>query len=117
MHRVGYHFRSDIFDKACNDLGYRAVNGKLVRETGFDPESRFEQALVRYGPRLDVIDLSKDADEESMKVKKYIRELFPKIPDEDLDEIYKRAWEQVRQYSHFSCTFADNVMSGHFYCR
>ncbi|KAG9540770.1 hypothetical protein KCU77_g22507, partial [Aureobasidium melanogenum] len=47
VHRVGYHFRSDIFDQACNFLGYREVNGKLIRDTGFDTTSRFERTIAR----------------------------------------------------------------------
>ncbi|KAI4717512.1 hypothetical protein E4T48_06283 [Aureobasidium sp. EXF-10727] len=93
VHRVGYHFRSDIFDQACNFLGYREVNGKLVRDTGFDTTSRFERTIARFAPRLD-FNADNRTTEQSTKVKDYIRELFPKIPEADLEEIYKRAWEQ-----------------------
>ncbi|KAH0172627.1 hypothetical protein KCU67_g1651, partial [Aureobasidium melanogenum] len=93
VHRVGYHFRSDIFDQACNFLGYREVNGKLIRDTGFDTTSRFERTIARFAPRLE-LNANNRSTEQSTKVKKYIRELFPKIPEEDLEEIYKRAWEQ-----------------------
>ncbi|KAK6006465.1 hypothetical protein QM012_006875 [Aureobasidium pullulans] len=93
VHRVGYHFRSDIFDQACNFLGYREVNGKLIRDTGFDTTSRFERTIARFAPRLE-LNASNRSTEQSTKVKEYIRELFPKIPEEDLEEIYKRAWEQ-----------------------
>lgn len=57
--------------------------------------SRFEKTMSRYGSRFDMIDVNNRSQEESMKVKKYIRELFPKIPEADLQEIYERAWEQV----------------------
>ncbi|KAG9675216.1 hypothetical protein KCU95_g2231, partial [Aureobasidium melanogenum] len=93
VHRVGYHFRSDIFDQACNFLGYREVNGKLIRDTGFDTTSRFERTIARFAPRLE-LNANNRSTEQSTKVKEYIRELFPKIPEEDLEEIYKRAWEQ-----------------------
>ncbi|THW56868.1 hypothetical protein D6D25_03108 [Aureobasidium pullulans] len=93
VHRVGYHFRSDIFDQACNFLGYREVNGKLVRDTGFDTNSRFERTIARFAPRFD-LNVNNRSVEQSTRVKEYIRELFPKIPEADLEEIYKRAWEQ-----------------------
>ncbi|KAI5209744.1 hypothetical protein E4T38_02293 [Aureobasidium subglaciale] len=98
VHRVGYHFRSDIFDQACNFLGYREVNGKLIRDTGFDTTSRFERTVARFAPRID-LNVNTRSSEQSTKVKEYIRELFPKIPEADLEEIYKRAWEQVRHYN------------------
>lgn len=94
---MGYHFRSDIFDQACNFLGYREVNGKLVRDTGFDTNSRFERTIARFAPRFD-LNVNNRSVEQSTRVKEYIRELFPKIPEADLEEIYKRAWEQVRCY-------------------
>ena len=94
---MGYHFRSDIFDQACNFLGYREVNGKLVRDTGFDTNSRFERTIARFAPRFD-LNVNNRSVEQSTIVKEYIRELFPKIPEADLEEIYKRAWEQVRCY-------------------
>ena len=51
--------------------------------------------MSRYGSRFDYIDLTNRSEETSMKVKQHIRELFPKIPEADLQEIYERAWEQV----------------------
>jgi hypothetical protein len=91
VHRVGYHFRSDIFDQACNLLGYRETNGKLIRDTGFDATSRFETTVASFAPTGNLT-----ADNQGIKVKQYIRELFPKIPEHDLQEIYNRAWEMVR---------------------
>ncbi|KAL1306945.1 hypothetical protein AAFC00_005584 [Neodothiora populina] len=94
IYRVGYHFRTDIFDAACNKLGYRERNGKLEKITGLEQPTRFEKTMSRYGSRFDLIDVNNRSQEESMKVKKHIRELFPKIPEVDLQEIYERAWEQ-----------------------
>lgn len=93
VHRVGYHFRTDVFDEACNKLGYCTRNGKLEKIEG---ASRLDKAMFRYGSRFDLIDINNHSEEESQKVKKFIRELFPKIPEADLEAIYKRAWEQVR---------------------
>lgn len=95
IYRVGYHFRTDIFDDACRKLGYSERNGKLEKTSGSDQPTRFEQTMSRYGSRFDAIDINNRSEEESMKVKKHIRELFPKIPEADLEEIYIRAWEQV----------------------
>lgn len=64
--------------------------------------SRFEQTMSRYGSRFDAIDVNNRSEEESNKVKKHIRELFPKIPEVDLQEIYERAWEQVSLFTPLS---------------
>jgi hypothetical protein len=93
---VGYHFRTDVFDDACKKLGYAERNGKLQKIGDTGQPTKFEQTMSRYGSRFDTIDLNNHSKEESLKVKQHIRELFPKIPEADLEEIYIRAWEEVR---------------------
>lgn len=74
--------------------------------------SRFEQTMSRYGSRFDAIDVNNRSEEESNKVKKHIRELFPKIPEVDLQEIYERAWEQVSLFTPFSTSLYGRSSSG-----
>jgi hypothetical protein len=97
-------------------LGYREVNGKLIRDTGFDTTSRFERTIARFAPRLE-LNANNRSTEQSTKVKEYIRELFPKIPEEDLEEIYKRAWEQVRVLESLYIEHTNQLSSGHHNCR
>jgi len=87
-----------VFDDACKRLGYSVKNGKLQKT---ERPTRFEQTVSRYGSRFDTIDVNNRSKEESMKVKQHIRELFPKIPKADLEEIYVRAWEQVSVHAIF----------------
>lgn len=97
-------------------MGYREVNGKLIRDTGFDTTSRFERTIARFAPRLE-LNANNRSTEQSTKVKEYIRELFPKIPEEDLEEIYKRAWEQVRALKSFCNEHTNQPESGYYNCR
>ena len=97
-------------------MGYREVNGKLIRDTGFDTTSRFERTIARFAPRLE-LNANNRSTEQSTKVKEYIRELFPKIPEEDLEEIYKRAWEQVRALESFCNEYTYQPESGYYNCR
>jgi len=92
------------------------VNGKLIRDTGFDTTSRFERAVARFAPRLELNGNNRST-EQSTKVKEYIRELFPKIPEEDLEEIYKRAWEQVRAFGSFRIEYTNQLAPGYYNCR
>ena len=96
-------------------MGYREVNGKLIRDTGFDTTSRFERTIARFAPRLELNGNNRST-EQSTKVKEYIRELFPKIPEEDLEEIYKRAWEQVRAFESFFIGYTNQLDSGYYNC-
>lgn len=97
-------------------MGYREVNGRLIRDTGFDTTSRFERTIARFAPRIE-LNGSNRSTEQSTKVKEYIRELFPKIPEEDLEEIYKRAWEQVRAFELFFIEHTNQLVLGHYNCR
>ena len=92
VHRIGYHFRSEIFDEACSALGYHIYKGKLIRDTSSSiapGTSGAYSGRKRYGDR------SGATVEETIRVKAAVRELFPKIPDSDLDLLVDRAWEKV----------------------
>lgn len=101
IRRVGYHFRSDILDEAMNWLGYQYHKGRLVRDTGAASSSGFERSLARYGSRFDKVNERSDI-EGPTKVKDAVRELFPNIPDEDLEQILERAWATVGDFTFLS---------------
>ncbi|KAK0934390.1 hypothetical protein LTR29_014052 [Friedmanniomyces endolithicus] len=98
--RIGYHFRADIVDEAREQLGYVLYRGKFVKETDLQIErqqaaqdSAVARAFERQGVSADHI-RQKSQGETPDKVRAAIKELFPKIPDFDLDEIVRRAWEE-----------------------
>ncbi|KAK0880921.1 hypothetical protein LTR87_005227 [Friedmanniomyces endolithicus] len=98
--RIGYHFRADIVDEAREQLGYVLYRGKFVKETDLQiqrqqaaQDSAVARAFERQGVSADHI-RQKSQRETPEKVRAAIKELFPKIPDFDLDEIVRRAWEE-----------------------
>ncbi|KAK1816661.1 hypothetical protein LTR12_008914 [Friedmanniomyces endolithicus] len=98
--RIGYHFRADIVDEAREQLGYVLYRGKFVKETDLQiqrqqaaQDSAVARAFERQGVSADHI-RQKSQRETPDKVRAAIKELFPKIPDFDLDEIVRRAWEE-----------------------
>ena len=99
LHRIGYHFKSEIFDEACNWLGYRMQNNKLVRDSEPTAALGFERAMARQGLRAGQSGGENATAEDESKVKMALKELFPKIPDHSLNEIFRKAWKQVRRAS------------------
>ncbi|KAK0275480.1 hypothetical protein LTR54_015632 [Friedmanniomyces endolithicus] len=98
--RIGYHFRADVVDEAREQLGYVLYRGKFVKETDLQiqrqqaaQDSAVARAFERQGVSADHI-RQKSQRETPDKVRAAIKELFPKIPDFDLDEIVRRAWEE-----------------------
>ena len=97
LHRIGYHFLSGIFDEACNELGYRFQGGKLVRESD-EAISSFDRVMARYGAQFDNLPNRNPMADEETRVKKAIKELFPRIPDSALKIIFQTAWREVRAF-------------------
>jgi len=100
VHRIGYHFHESVFKQGCRELGYGQVNGKFSKMSApasiTQTPSGFERAMARYGTRFDEAQDRDATAEESKTVKSAIRELFPAIPQADLDEVFDRAWKKVR---------------------
>lgn len=95
VHRIGYHFRADIVEEACANLGYTLFHGEYVTEAELQrkhQQNRWARTLAGYNInyRFDPNQHREDPE----KVRKAITELFPKIPEEDLDAIVKHAWEE-----------------------
>lgn len=51
--------------------------------------------MARYGADFGQGSKKNATAEEEIKVKKAIKELFPKIPDDALHEIFRKAWQEV----------------------
>lgn len=85
IHRIGYHFPSAVVDQACDWLGYNSRNGRLYRQLPKDLED------TRLARRLAV----HSRHETNDQIKAAVRDLFPQIPDADLEAIVKHAFRQV----------------------
>ena len=93
IHRIGYHFKSEIVDDASQELGYVYYRGKFIKEDVMQAQrskGRLKNIMAKYG--LSIQD--NDARETPEQVSAYIKELFPRIPQEDLDKIVQHAWEE-----------------------
>lgn len=91
IHRVGYHFRAEVVEEACHELGYVVTRKGFVKESQLEAQrerSKMAQALAKFGLHFDA---EKETD---LQVMAAVKELFPKMPEEDLTEVLRHAWEK-----------------------
>lgn len=123
IHRIGYHFRSEVIDEASEQLGYISFGNTFVRQADLERQrtdakikaqnkslAQNKSIIARmFAARgLDYVD-NVDAPTEDPqrqqraqraqretpeKVRAAISELFPKMPESDLDQIVEHSWEQ-----------------------
>nr|POE47698.1 hypothetical protein CFP56_01029 [Quercus suber] len=95
IHRIGYHFRAEIVEQACEELGYVPLRDhKFVKPEDMnkpDKHTRLTETLAKYGINMQ---LSAETREPLDQVRAAIKELFPKIPEEDLNQIVNHAWQK-----------------------
>lgn len=100
IHRIGYHFKAEVVDDACEELGYTLHRGHFIKFDDLQQQynnSAVAATLAKYGidPKLVENSNNKNHKRESPEqVRAAIKELFPNIPDNDLNEIVKHAWEE-----------------------
>ncbi|KAI5369465.1 hypothetical protein Slin15195_G003410 [Septoria linicola] len=96
IHRIGYHFRSDVVDDACQELGYVHSHGNFIKESDLaaqNEDSKLARTMARFG-----IAWNKPLEQETNeKVRAAIKELFPRIPEDDLKAILEHAWAEGTQ--------------------
>lgn len=51
--------------------------------------------MARNGARIEQRTRQSATADEEIRVKKAIKELFPKIPEDALHEIFQKAWQEV----------------------
>ena len=86
VHRIGYHFPSAVVASVCMDLGlYLTSMGKAIPFQGFGDVKRHPRNLSGISQMT--------IDSEATDV---LRDLFPNIPDHDLNQIIKTAFQKVR---------------------
>ncbi|KAK3708915.1 hypothetical protein LTR37_011245 [Vermiconidia calcicola] len=95
IHRIGYHFNTQIVDEACQELGYVYLGNSFVKEADLEHQqsmSRVAGIMAKHGVRME-----HPVRETPEQVRAAIRELFPRIPQDDLDQIVHHAWEADSQ--------------------
>ena len=97
IHRLGYYFKSEILEEACQKLGYTPRGGKFVKQSDLESQhkaSELSAILAKYGLQMNEKAAQRESPEQ---VRAAIRELFPRMPESDLNEIVKHAWEEGSQ--------------------
>ena len=101
VNRIGYHFPSLIVEKACFTLGisltqsFRALscqNKTSLPCSQYIPSNQKKKARGKSKrlPKSNISQATLDT-----QAREAIKDLFPKIPDIDLHEIIRRAFEKV----------------------
>lgn len=93
VHRIGYHFQSEVLEQAVQELNYTLLNGQFIKEE--DLAKKYQEGLTakilaKHGVKMN----SAGNQESHAQVRAAIKELFPKIPTDDLEGIVKHAWEE-----------------------
>ncbi|KAH8693084.1 hypothetical protein BGW36DRAFT_33749 [Talaromyces proteolyticus] len=87
VHRVGYHFPSTVVARACMELGvYLTENGTVLSIEQFNTNIANE----RNGTEISQVTINTEA-------RDVIRDLFPNIPDDDVNQIIKTAFQKGQQ--------------------
>ncbi|KAF2494106.1 hypothetical protein BU16DRAFT_64519 [Lophium mytilinum] len=94
VHRVGFHFPSRVVDMACEYHGYVThPNGGYFRPRDRNECNWIARSLKQHGKRIgNGRDLT--LQETKDQIKAAMLDLFPKIPDEDMKEVIRRAFGQ-----------------------
>lgn len=92
VHRIGYHFHVEVIQQACADLDYTlSTNGNFISRQEARRQRYIEELLRKHSGSSGPLRLN--SEQESLEqVSAAIKELFPRIPDEDLVGVVKHAW-------------------------
>ncbi|OCK77401.1 hypothetical protein K432DRAFT_304300 [Lepidopterella palustris CBS 459.81] len=94
VHRIGHHFPNEVVDQACDWLGYSFRNGTYQKNLDTLATSRLARSLATHGGRMGLHDRPGTVQETREQIRAAIRDLFPKIPDGDLEAIVKHAFRE-----------------------
>lgn len=95
IHRLGYHFRSDIFENACYNLQYAVHNGKLRKIAGKSHAAQGTATMRTPSTGTGGDTPASSDNEEADTVIGAIKEVFPRIPEVAALKIYREAWKKV----------------------
>lgn len=77
-------------DQACDELSYRFHNGKFVTEEDLQEQAReIRKAEIA---RKHGVEIAKSVNYD--EVRKRIKELFPKIPDQEAEDVITWGWKE-----------------------
>lgn len=96
IHRVGHHFPNKVVEQACDWYGYRHRNRRYIQDNASSPlGSSIAKRLDYQVRRMGLVGDDVTSVQRTKQVEATVRELFPRIPDADLDAIVSRAFEEV----------------------
>ena len=105
VHRVGYHFPSYIVGTACSTLGVTLnKHGRVAQLPDGQGLSIQTSQKKRKGTQMsDVSASSPELTQAAIdtQARNAIKDLFPNIPEKDLHDIVRRAFEKVRPHTPY----------------
>ncbi|KAL6715081.1 hypothetical protein ACLMJK_007342 [Lecanora helva] len=107
VHRIGYHFPSVVVDEACMTLGvtltasgrvvqskFALIDEQAAEQRKVDRASKKKKSKVKKQNGPQNLDISLSQAVIDTQAREAIRDLFPKIPPEDLHTIIGRAFQK-----------------------
>ena len=103
VHRVGYHFPSAVVEKACTSLSVTlSSSGRVIYKQGAVPvyapvPSKKKKKSKKKGSILQQAFSQIEASQAEIdtEARQAIRDLFPKIPEENLVAVVQLAFKKV----------------------
>ena len=93
IHRIGYHFHADVVKEACQELGYVPDNGHFIKHSALkqqNEQSRMAKTMSKHGLQFNQ-PVQQETDEQ---IRAAIRELYPRIPEEDMKQVIQHAFKK-----------------------
>ncbi|KAK3056187.1 hypothetical protein LTR09_002693 [Extremus antarcticus] len=87
LSRIGYYFNSQLVAQACDKLGYIPYKKAFIKEADLAVQSRMARTMADYGVVGEI-----QAVEDDSQVRAAMKELFPMMPQHDVEAIIQHAW-------------------------
>jgi hypothetical protein len=96
VHRVGHHFPLEIVNLACSKFGYvYDEEHGLRKDKSRERTNWIAQGVEDYSSRQVLHGRPTTEKESKEHTRGAVREMFPKIPEADLNSIINHAFEEV----------------------
>jgi len=97
VHRVGHHFPIEIVNLACSKFGYTYSEAiGLSKDKSRDQTNWIARGIEDYSSRTQLHGRPSTEKESKEHTRGAVREMFPKIPEADLNSIVNHAFEEVK---------------------
>jgi hypothetical protein len=101
VHRVGHHFPLEIVNLACSKFGYVYDEAHGLREDKSRRRTNWiAQGVEDYSSRQLLHGRPTTEKDSKEQTRGAVREMFPKIPEADLESIISHAFEKVSLPHH-----------------